>query len=167
MKKISISSIVKANGAILDIEFSDNIEGLNSVGDEFQFNDPVTFKGQLMNYDGLLKLVGHLETKYTAKCHRCLNDIERKIAVDIKESFYNKGSSDSIEGYTYEGNYIEIDKALRDNIILNIPSRHICIPDCKGLCPKCGKNLNTGICECKDEEPINPKMKVLKKFFNN
>jgi len=59
-----------------------------------------------------------------------------------------------------------LDSILKDNIILNLPVKKVCDDNCKGLCPRCGVNLNEKTCDCKDEN-INPQLEVLKKFFDN
>ena len=83
----------------------------------------------------------------------------------IKENFVSIESDVEDESYTYEGKYVEIDKALKDNIVLNLPMKQLCKKECKGLCPKCGKNLNETACDCKEDD-INLKMEALKDFFN-
>ncbi|MBU1147145.1 MAG: DUF177 domain-containing protein, partial [Candidatus Omnitrophica bacterium] len=46
------------------------------------------------------------------------------------------------------GDILEIDDDIRQEIILDSPMKVVCRPDCKGLCPNCGQNLNVGKCEC-------------------
>ncbi len=168
--KINISDIVKTDGASLDINFSEVINELNTViGEEFIFNGPVEFTGKLVNTSGVLKLEGHVQAEFATKCYRCLKNVDGKVDADINESFVDKDKVDEdtdVEMYTYESNFIEVDKILIDNIVLNLPMKQICEVECKGICPKCGTDLNIGTCECKDED-INPKMEVLKNFFKS
>jgi len=165
--RINISDITKVDEASLEVEFNDKLEGLEEVIDEFVFNQDVSFSGRLTNLGGILKLDGSLLIKYSTKCYRCLRDLCREINIKVRESYISIDKKEnSEEAYTYEGNYIIIDKALKDNIILNLPMKQVCTERCKGLCHKCGTDLNEQTCECKEEE-INPKMEILKDFFNN
>ena len=165
--KLDISHIVKTNGASLDVTFNDVIETLNSIAETFTFDNPITFNGQLLNVSGRLKLTGRLEATCTVKCCRCLTDISKQISIDVQEEFVNsQNASEDAETYTYSENYIELNKVLQDNIILNLPLRLLCSPQCKGLCGGCGKDLNINTCTC-TEPDTDPRMDVLKKLLNN
>jgi len=164
--KIDITEILRYDGASLDIESSEPLEGFDSIEGEYEFNVPVNFKGRLLNENGIIKLDGRLTTDYTVKCCRCLKELKRKLDIGINEIFVEKNAQTDSDTYTYEGNYIEIDKVLIDNIVLNLPMKQLCSEECRGFCPKCGSNLNERECGCKDDY-INPQMEVLKKFFNN
>jgi len=161
---IDISPIVKTEGAALDIDINTTLEGLNTLDEGFIFDKPVYFTGTAVNTGGILKLTGKLHTVYRVKCYRCLKDIDAEISTTIKEDIFNSEKNPDAEAYTYEGNKLTPDKILYDNIVLNLPLRQSCSESCSGFCANCGVNLNTGICECK-EDFINPQLAVLKDFF--
>lgn len=163
--KINISDISKWDGASLKLDFKEDISGMDRVSDEFEFVGPVGFIGTLANSGGVLKLEGHLEFKYNVRCYRCLKDISEKAGLDIDEKFIDAEKNTDLESYTYHGNSLELDKVLIDNILLHLPMKQICSNECRGLCQKCGADLNEKDCGC-GEESINPKMEKLKKFFN-
>jgi len=73
-------------------------------------------------------------------CSKCLNEFI--FLLDNKENFVYSLSSEHI---------IELNDDIKDTIILDYPIRQLCKPDCRGLCPYCGKNLNKGPCGCKVE----------------
>jgi len=72
------------------------------------------------------------------RCSRCLEFSGR----EEHSSYY----------FSYEarklGRFLEIDNDVREQILLSWPMKVLCRPDCKGLCPECGENLNTGACKC-------------------
>ncbi|MDP4182686.1 MAG: DUF177 domain-containing protein [Bacillota bacterium] len=164
--KIDVSSIVKTNGASLAVKFNQEIAELKDVDSEVVFDEVVNFEGTLLNSSGVLKLAGNLKVGFTVKCSRCIKDIQNKMELKVKEDILEDSEKVDNEAYTYNNNYILIDSILKDNIILNLPVKQVCDESCKGLCPKCGTNLNEGTCDCK-EENINPQMEVLRKFFEN
>ncbi|MCX8130039.1 MAG: DUF177 domain-containing protein [Clostridia bacterium] len=168
--KVNISDIVKTDGASLDINYNEVMDDLKTIaGNEFTFENPVRFEGKLVNISGVMKLDGRLSTEYSVKCYRCLKEVTGKLDIGIKESFVDVEKVEDktdIETYTYEGYYIEVDKVLIDNIVLNLPMKQVCEAECKGICPKCGIDLNSGECECIEDE-INPRMAVLKDFFKS
>jgi uncharacterized protein len=165
--RVYISDILKINGAGLNIEFLEEPGDFGNINGEFRFEEPFSFKGTLTNVKSVLKLEGCLKINYIAKCCRCLEDINNQFVIKINEDFLKGSSGTADDGfYTYEGDYVEISKALRDNIILNLPMKHICHTDCKGLCSNCGADLNKNRCSC-EKEQFNPQMEVLKNMFNN
>lgn len=164
---INISDIVKIEGASLDVVFQEKIEELNSVENTIEFNSPVVFTGSFTNIGGVLRLNGKLSVDYVTNCYRCLKDINSELQAVVKEDFIESTkAADHDEAYTYEGNFVSIDKVLKDNIVLNIPMKQICNEACMGLCPVCGNDRNEKACQCK-EETMNPKLEVLKNFFNS
>ena len=164
--KIDVSEILKTVGASLDIKFEGPLEELNSIGLDIKFENFVNFIGHVENNDDILKLSGKLRVNYATVCFRCLNEINGSLDLAINENFTKVDKLKDIEAYTYESKYIEIDKMLIDNIILNIPMKQLCIESCKGLCQRCGNNLNEKSCDCKDDN-INPNLEVLKNYFKN
>jgi len=71
-------------------------------------------------------------------CGRCLKEFEKEITKEVNFS-YPVESSDQ---------YIDLSQDIREEIILDYPYVPLCDPECKGLCPKCGKNINEGGCSC-------------------
>ncbi|HHV99883.1 MAG TPA: DUF177 domain-containing protein [Clostridiaceae bacterium] len=163
---INVSDILKINGASLNVEFSEKIEGLETNDNGLVFDSPVSFKGKLTNEKGTLRLNGYVDLQYKVKCYRCLKDLERNMSFDLNERFVSSNNIADSDVYTYNGNYVDTDKAIKDNIILNLPMKHICDVGCRGLCPKCGTNLNERECNCREDD-INPRMEALKNFFSD
>lgn len=60
----------------------------------------------------------------------------------------DKGDADDVNFAFYKGHEIDLSGILREIFLLEIPFRYLCSEDCKGLCPKCGLNLNTEACQC-------------------
>jgi uncharacterized protein len=165
--QIDVSDIIKINDATLDVDYKGVLEDFTSLSDGYIFDKPVSFNGVVTNAGGVLKLDGRLKASYTTKCYRCLKDIDRELRLRIKEDFLPPQANNDYEFYTYEGNAIDIDKVLKDNIILNLPMKQVCVDNCKGLCRTCGADLNIGQCDCKQEDDVDPRMEALKNFFNN
>lgn len=164
--KIDISQISKVDGSSLDLDLSENLEDLSSAINGVDLTKPVSFKGKLTNISGILKLDGHIHIEYSAKCSRCLKDLDSQMSIKVQDSFVNGDKLTDGDSYTYEGNRVSIDKALKDNIVLNLPVRQLCKDECRGLCSNCGSDLNVKQCECKEGQ-INPQMEALKNFFKD
>lgn len=65
------------------------------------------------------------------------------------------------DSYVYEGDTIDLDRIANEALLLNLPSKLLCREDCRGLCPKCGKNLNEGDCDCSEDYSDSPFAKLL------
>lgn len=112
-------------------------------------------------------LKGRINTVFKTNCALCLADIEYPIDIQIDETFVRQDESD--EFYCFSGEYISLDKMVVDSILLNLPAKITCRPDCKGLCPVCGTNLNISSCACciRQEQAENPFNKLKGLFEEN
>jgi uncharacterized protein len=68
---------------------------------------------------------------------------------------------DDLDLYPYSGEEVDLEPLFRDQIILAVPFAPLCREDCKGLCPTCGTDLNTGTCTC-ERVPTDPRWSGLK-----
>jgi len=79
-----------------------------------------------------------LTSSISTICSRCLNEIE----IDLKKKLRLSYAVDKSE------QVVNLGPDIREELILDYPLKPLCNPDCKGLCPRCGKNLNEGGCSC-------------------
>ncbi len=82
-------------------------------------------------------------------CARCTKPFVEHVSFAFSERFV-KGESDAAEDetYSYSGDELVLDKAVLDNLFLELPIAGVCREDCKGLCPVCGADRNTTQCDC-------------------
>lgn len=163
--KIDISSILKASEGSLNVEFEETIDNKGMQFADVEIKDPVRFKGVFVNDGESVKLEGVLGFSFSVDCCRCLSGFDSEMEVTIKEDFVDVDKAKE-DVYTYQGKIVDLDKVFVDNILLNLPSRHVCKEDCKGLCAICGGDLNKVSCNCTKED-INPAMEALKGFFKD
>lgn len=105
---------------------------------------------------GGVAVKGRLQGNVSVTCSRCLADM----AVDVSHDFFyeclpaeameeeEELSKDSVDIHYYTGGEIDITALVQEQLALALPMRPLCREDCKGLCPKCGANLNLGDCGC-------------------
>ena len=89
------------------------------------------------------------------------------VNIDFEKTVCAEGDLQNTDNDDYveiEDSMLDIDEALIEDMILNFPLKILCDEDCKGLCPKCGIDLNTGSCSCVTKE-IDPRLAVLLKLF--
>ena len=117
------------------------------------------FDGNHMVVQGTIQTSG----KYT--CSRCLSPV----SVDRKETLsevYGTEAELPEDVLPYNGEYIDLTETIRETLILSEPMRVLCRPDCKGLCPQCGANLNDGPCSCPTDK-IDPRLEVLAQLLRS
>jgi uncharacterized protein len=116
---------------------------------------------------------GSVKVSLTLNCGRCLKEFSLPLDMDFREE-YNpvedieardekelKGTELDL-GF-YAGDEINIDELVREQVFLSVPMSPLCMPECMGICLKCGKDLNEGPCGCRTEE-TDPRLAPLQKL---
>jgi len=92
--------------------------------------------------EGVL-VTGTAVVQLRGSCTRCLDEIASVEEVDIQELFCYPGKElDDEEASRIENDLIDLEPVLRDAVVLDLPFTPLCRPECAGLCPECGANLN-------------------------
>ncbi|MDI3270143.1 MAG: DUF177 domain-containing protein [Bacillota bacterium] len=117
-----------------------------------------------------LHLKGELTLEYP--CDRCLKPAPETLSLDYRvrllpEDLFadlsfeaREGDVDGYEYLPYDGKSIPLMEILLVPVMLALPAKHLCRPDCRGLCPTCGHDLNEGPCGCEDR-PVDPRWEAL------
>ena len=103
----------------------------------FQHEVEYDFQAQIQN--NALLVTGKIETPATLRCSRCLKSFE--LPVQVEQFVFHQELAGE--------DFVDLTANIREDIILELPQRALCTPDCKGLCPVCGEDLNDGSCQCK------------------
>ena len=109
--------------------------------------------------DDGVKVELQVETVLQRPCARCLKDVRLPVRADAEETFLDDGETP----ITMET--IDLQPIIREAVVLAEPMRVLCAPDCRGLCPQCGKDLNEGPCGCRDDDP-DPRLAPLAKLLH-
>jgi uncharacterized protein len=102
---------------------------------------------------------GTIRASIEQECRRCLEPIGTEFEEDVTWVFVAAEDPESVEVddevrfYEPGAGELDLSYAVREEIILNTDRYVVCDPECKGLCPKCGTNLNEGECDCTFDEP--------------
>ena len=97
---------------------------------------------------------GSIRGTLLQECRRCLEEVRTSFDEDVTMVFEENADE---EGGTFllepEGNLLDLSEAVREEVILAVDPYVVCDSQCRGLCPRCGTNLNEGSCDCVREEP--------------
>lgn len=132
-----------------DINVIDGAEGSSCVKGEVD----------LLRTDRGILVRGKLDTCVKSVCTRCLEVFDCPLSLEIEEEFFPtvdvetgaplKVPEEDSSPFTIDGNHIlDLSEAVRQYVLLAMPMKPICRPDCAGLCPHCGCNLNKERCHC-------------------
>ena len=109
---------------------------------------------------------GEVRARFTVPCARCLEPAVIDLRVPFATTFVPAGGGEAASAgddpdlATYEGDEIDLRGLARELVLVGIPISALCRPDCKGLCPQCGTELNLGPCGC--PSPTGPLAEALK-----
>ena len=114
---------------------------------------PVVVSGRLQEIgEGRFYWHGSLSTVVYGECPRCLTAVTLPVAVDIGALFsQDPESEDDPDTYPLlrDATVVDVTPAVREELVLAAPTFLLCREDCRGLCPRCGQDLNAGPCECR------------------
>lgn len=135
--------------------------------EELVIDGTVNLEGTMSNAGDVLLLQAVMTAKVQRTCGRCLKDFTGVARAEVVEKFY-PASAEHIENdaFVYDSDVIDITEPLREGLLLAEPMQALCKPDCRGLCPVCGADLNDGDCGC-DRSTVDPRLAALKQFIKN
>lgn len=144
---------------------------VNLLEERVHLVEPAVVKGQLKLKDRRVLVNGHIETRAHVECDRCLQPVELPVSVNFALDFVTGSEYESSEAAelteaqmalsVFDGDAIDVDEIVKEQILLAVPARMLCGEDCKGICPECGIDRNTGECSCVTKE-TDPRWAALK-----
>ena len=140
--------------------------------DGIVFDTDAHVVGSLTDNAGYMRLTLKAELAYTGECARCLAPVRGVFSLDFQRTVVAEGplSEEQLDEHfdeyaVLDGNMLDVDQQLIEELLLGFPSKLLCEEDCQGLCPKFGKPRREGDCGCPTKE-IDPRLAILKTFFD-
>ena len=134
------------------------------------FPSPMKVKGDITNTAGYMRMRLSMSVEYSAECARCLAPVTDSFSLNLEKTVATKEvlsdvDEDRLDDYAIiENGFLDMDEQLMEQLEMEFPVRILCREDCRGLCQRCGKNLNEGECDC-DTREIDPRMEPLRKLL--
>jgi uncharacterized protein len=147
------------------------IDGLGTMSVVVPEGAPVAAEVTLSSYPGGIMATGTVSAPWTGECRRCGGVVSGAVEARVRERFVpagrlegadrSHGGSDggSDDVYVLTDDLLDLEPLARDAVLLELPLAPLCSEGCKGLCGRCGANLNLESCACKD--PIDPRWSAL------
>ena len=162
---LGLSSIIDCPGASLPFSTSVDLSDLQ-YGQCYPVSEPVQISGMVRNTAGVLVMTGNISTTIHGICDRCATAFDQDILIPVDVVLVTELSNEENEDETVfplEGDSADLEEIVRTIFVLNLDSKLLCKPDCKGLCCRCGKNLNFESCIC--EKELDPRFAALKQLL--
>ena len=162
---LGLSKIIDCPGASVSFSTSVDLSDLR-YGVSYPVSEPVLAQGIVRNTAGVLMMTGNLTTCIHGICDRCAGEFDRPINFPIQVVLVTELSNEENEDewvFPLEGDSADLDDLVRTVFVLNLDSKLLCREDCRGLCHRCGKNLNDGPCNCRKE--LDPRFAALKQLL--
>jgi uncharacterized protein len=129
---------------------------------EVRLIEPGEVSGRVRRDGKEVVLRGELHAKLEVVCGRCLKPVELPISTEFTERFVRAVSwaaedqhelrEEDLNIAVFDGETIELDDLVREELLLAVPVNVLCSEDCKGLCPVCGIDRNLNGCQCENNE---------------
>ena len=162
---LGLAKIIDCPGASVDFSVSIDLSDLQ-FGTCYPVSESVEAEGVVRNTAGVLMMTGLITTTIHGVCDRCASDFDRDVEIPINVVLVTEMANEENEDewvFPLEGDSADLDDIVRTVFVLNLDSKLLCKEDCKGLCHRCGKNLNDGPCNCQKE--LDPRFAALKQLL--
>lgn len=157
---IDLKHVFATDNSTMPLKYALDLSDIDYMGD-FPLKKPVEIEGEISNKASLVRLEAEISFEFDAPCDRCGTRTAKKHTLKVSKSL-----ATSIEGedsdtiITVPDMKLDLDELIYTETVTNLPMKHLCGENCKGICLKCGKNLNEGECGCNKKE-IDPRLQAL------
>jgi uncharacterized protein len=134
---------------------------------------PPEVSGRVSRSGNEVRLRGKINASAEVDCDRCLKTVSVPVETEFDVKYvpnedYTPSEAAELQEEDlsvsfFDGKTIDVDELVREQVLLNMPSRALCGDECKGLCPVCGADRNTSSCDCESRE-IDPRWAALKQL---
>lgn len=149
--KIDLISIINNEGS--ELNFSGEVKtaenGMSAISKVI---------GSVANLSGRLEVNGTVTADVETICARCVAPVKAELVFEISEIVGE-------DGVALSGTVLDVGEIVAKTLFMNLPMKFLCREDCKGICSKCGVDLNNAECEC-DGEEIDERLSALKKLLD-
>jgi uncharacterized protein len=136
--------------------------------EHMRLTQPPEVNGRVSRSGHEVRLKGKIIARADVDCDRCLKTVSVPVETDFDVKYVPEADYAAAEGLAaelqeedlslsvFDGETIDVDELVREQVLLALPGRALCSEECKGLCPTCGADRNTNPCDCESKE-IDPR----------
>lgn len=165
---INILKIRSAFGEKMSFNLNQKVDDIEVNGQKITFVNPINAFGEVVNVNGFFEVTGQTSAMISTQCTSCLEPFAINLKGSLQEVYARseeiiENSNPDSEMIGFEGDVIDIEPEVIKSLLIELPMRLVCSTECRGLCHRCGTNLNVKQCNCQTED-IDPRLAVLTKL---
>ena len=116
------------------------------------YRSPLSARGSVSSAAGLLTLRGEARVSLLCRCDRCGKEYGREDVIPLESVLVTEHQDEEDpDVFLVQDDWVDLDEIVTTAFVLGLDSKTLCRPDCKGVCPRCGHDLNDGPCACRPE----------------
>ena len=163
--RLDLKKVIHMPDSEKSFEFQLDLSDLEFYGEK-PIKRPVLVEGMVKNHASALVLTGTATSLLDLACDRCGKVFSKQqsivldflLAAELEDEEHD-------EIILLEGNEVDLDEVVSTAFILALDTKNLCSDDCKGLCAKCGADLNASSCQCRPE--VDPRLAALAQLLDN
>ncbi|MBR6735536.1 MAG: DUF177 domain-containing protein [Oscillospiraceae bacterium] len=165
--KLDIREVLDLEGERKDFAGKLDLSWVKRLGESL-FPESLAVGGRVENRAGVVSLRYQIDGVMPFVCDRCLMQTKRPISEEFSHTVVRSLEDDALDDIfiVAPDSQINIAEIAATDLQLMLPQVFLCKDDCKGLCPRCGADLNQTTCGCR-EDNIDPRLEILRKLLNN
>ncbi|MBQ6830289.1 MAG: DUF177 domain-containing protein [Clostridia bacterium] len=161
---LQLQSLFMGEKERLPIEATLNFSEVEWNGEK-PFQQPLSVVGCVEQSAGVVTLRADVRYRYDGTCDRCTGEVHHDRVLHMEHILVVSLNHEDNDSFVLIENYqLPLDELVEEDLLLDQPSKILCKEDCRGLCPQCGKDLNQGPCDCR-QETTDPRLAVLKQLL--
>jgi uncharacterized protein len=162
--KINLRALAIAPNARIDFDYTIDLSK-EEVHFGFPFPEPVRLRGFVQDQSGAVSLSGEIEAQAHVRCARCNAPVVYGKQVPVHFLLARAlPEEDADDVFVIDGDEVDPEEVMVPELLLDMEMAVLCREDCRGLCPKCGKNLNDGDCGCVRSD-VDPRWGALQRIL--
>ena len=162
--RLNLKDIIYVPGASVPFEFQMDFSDLEFNGEK-PVTKPVHVTGRVRNVADALVLEGEAATTLSLHCDRCWEPFEEEKVFSLDVLLATEVENEDSDIVLLDGHEIDLGELVREAVVLDMDTKHLCSENCKGLCSGCGVDLNHEECRCKPE--VDPRLASLAKLLED
>ena len=149
---LDLKPLFAGSKSLIPVDFSLDLSEVDFYGIK-PLEKPVEIKGNIISRAGIVEAGLTCAVEYKAPCDRCSEETVYSYSFEIVRTIVCELENEDTDEMTVVPDMkLDLEEFCYADIIMSLPTKHLCKEDCKGLCPSCGTNLNLGRCDCRAEE---------------
>ena len=162
---LNVQKLINAPGERMTFQFDLDLSDVD-FGGRRPAQNPVVVTGEVRNVAGMLLLDFTASTVLQSICDRCLKAFDQPKTVSYQCMLARElaGDEENDDILLLDGTELDLDETVTTAFVLGMDTKNLCSDDCKGLCAKCGADLNLGPCGCRPE--VDPRLAALAQLLD-